>query len=391
MEYKRNNGETPEAFVYRVCSNKDKLGSWDRVADIINKELGVKLKPGTYRKKYQSFEKIFLGNKALFNNGSSPTEEIEVKIRELKEERTKLNDERAAYNRLIRDKSRNDSIYELFQKELKAFEPIAFKSPVYDSHNDDKEIVVVLSDVHAGNGANNYFNTYNNEIMTERFNKYLGEIKAIRDKYTITRCHLILLGDLINGNIHISSRIENRENIVKQIISVSEATSLFTYGLYSIFGNVNVYSVSGNHSRFSPNKAEQLKGENLDELIPFYLKAKFSNILSVVFYDNRIDESIGSFELCGKTAYFVHGDKDTVAQVTSKLTLMTGKKPDYVFMGHRHTNNLTTTYDTKVIESGCLSGSDSYCMDKRLRNKPEQAVVLCDDNGLYCYYDIKLD
>ena len=60
-------------------------------------------------------------------------------------------------------------------------------------------------------------------------------------------------------------------------------------------------------------------------------------------------------------------------------------------MGHRHTNSLTTVYDTKVYESGCVDGADNYCMDKRLRNNPEQHVLVVNAYGVDCCYDITLD
>lgn len=89
--------------------------------------------------------------------------------------------------------------------------------------------------------------------------------------------------------------------------------------------------------------------------------------------------------------FAVHGDKDTPTGVVNSLTMMTGMKPDIVLMGHRHTNGLTTVYDTKVYESGCVDGPDNYCMDKRLKNKPEQTVLVVNDLGLDCAYDVKLD
>ena len=68
---------------------------------------------------------------------------------------------------------------------------------------------------------------------------------------------------------------------------------------------------------------------------------------------------------------------------------MFGMRPDLVYLGHRHTNAMTTVYDTKVIQSGCMSGSDNYCMDKRLKNKPEQTISVVTENGLECLYDMK--
>lgn len=47
--------------------------------------------------------------------------------------------------------------------------------------------------------------------------------------------------------------------------------------------------------------------------------------------------------------------------------------------------------NTKIIESGCVSGPDNYCLDMRLRNKPEQMVIEVNKNGVECVYDVKLD
>ena len=53
---------------------------------------------------------------------------------------------------------------------------------------------------------------------------------------------------------------------------------------------------------------------------------------------------------------------------------------------------MLTSYDTKVIQAGCLSGgADEYCMDKRLRNKAEQIISVITENGLDCLYDVKFD
>ena len=67
-------------------------------------------------------------------------------------------------------------------------------------------------------------------------------------------------------------------------------------------------------------------------------------------------------------------------------------KLDLIITGHRHTNKMMTVSDVKVIQSGCLSGSDEYALNNRLRNRPEQTVcVVSDSEGLDCVYDIKFD
>ena len=73
------------------------------------------------------------------------------------------------------------------------------------------------------------------------------------------------------------------------------------------------------------------------------------------------------------------------------LRLMFGIKPDIVLLGHRHTNGLSTVFDTKVIQSGCVSGTDEYAVSIRKVNMPEQTVSVVDENGLVCLYDIQLN
>ena len=71
--------------------------------------------------------------------------------------------------------------------------------------------------------------------------------------------------------------------------------------------------------------------------------------------------------------------------------MMFNIKPDIVLLGHRHTNAMETVYDTKVIQSGCVSGADAYAMSIRKANRPEQTVSVIGDGGLICLYDIQLD
>ena len=130
----------------------------------------------------------------------------------------------------------------------------------------------------------------------------------------------------------------------------------------------------------------------MDLLAIPYLQAKLQNYRNVVFHENIIDSSIAMFNVRGQLIYAVHGDKDSMDSVVQKLTLYTSHKPDIIYMGHKHTNAMLTSYDVKVIQAGCLSGGgDEYCLDKRLRNKAEQIISVITDKGLDCIYDVKFD
>ena len=97
------------------------------------------------------------------------------------------------------------------------------------------------------------------------------------------------------------------------------------------------------------------------------------------------------FEVRGQKVFSAHGHKDKPTNVVQNFTMMFGVKPDIVLLGHMHTNAMTTVYDTKVIQSGCVSGSDRYALSIRKSNRPEQTVSVISDEGFECLYDIQLD
>ena len=58
MEYKRYEGETEDELIYRICSQKEQIGTWKEVRDILNNLLNYSYNESTYRKKYQYFNKL---------------------------------------------------------------------------------------------------------------------------------------------------------------------------------------------------------------------------------------------------------------------------------------------------------------------------------------------
>jgi hypothetical protein len=129
----------------------------------------------------------------------------------------------------------------------------------------------------------------------------------------------------------------------------------------------------------------------MDVLLPWYLKARMQNFESVKVHDNDFVKDIAMFMVRNELVMASHGDKDSPNSVVQNYTLLFGQQPDLIYLGHRHTNGLVTAYDTKIIQSGCVSGTDSYALSKRLNNRPEQTISVITDDGLDCIYDVKLD
>lgn len=302
----------------------------------------------------------------------------------------KARDERNELARIQRDLARRESMIELIKEGIRyEVSPIVGYRP-HEVEPSDCDVVVHLSDLHCGIEINNCFNKYNEDVLATRLSGYLDKIDNIRQRHGAENCYVFLGGDLVSGIIHATLRLENNLDIIKQVKVVSSLIAQFLQKLSGMFGQVEVYSVAGNHGRVQPKKEDNLKGENFDALVPFIVGLMLKEYENVHIHDENIEESVAMFSVRGQKVFGVHGDKDSMESVVQKLTMVWGMKPDIVLAGHRHTNGMRTVYDSKVIESGSMSGPDAYCMDKRLRNKPEQMVLVVSDSGLDCLYDVSL-
>lgn len=308
----------------------------------------------------------------------------------LKKERQKLSDARVEYNRQIRQEARKESYSEMVKRIIcENVEPTDLKVQ-YHTFNSNTDLLVHLTDIHTGIEINTWNNTFNQDILKERIEKFTSEILKIRDLHKSENCYLVI-GEILSGIIHNNLRLQNNMDLMEQFKYVSELISAMLIRIANHFNNIYVYVTPGNHSRISPKKEDALDGENMDVLLPFYLKARLQNIKNIDICENNIDSEIAMFNIRGNNIFASHGHKDAPASVVQNFTMMFGIKPDIVLLGHRHLNGLTTVYNAKVIESGCCSGTDQYAMSIRKTNRPEQSISVVGQDGLVCLYDIQLD
>lgn len=386
----KRDGESNLEYIWRLGNYKDNGitdKDWDELADIINRNLyddESEFKcSSAYRKPYQS-AKMFYENVFNKNNGNLPGES------ELYIEKVKARDERNEISRLLREQARRESFIDLVRSAIvenaKPFEPRT------GEFGGDNAIVVHLTDMHAGICIKNSKNTYNENILYDRLQDYLGRIKEIAERHNANECHLLLGGDMISGLIHPNLRLENNMNVIQQVKTVCNYVSEFVYCLLDMFNTVYVHSVSGNHSRLSPNKEQHLNGEELDALVPFYLSTVFKQFDNVqVDTENENGDYISVFDVKGHLFAGFHGDKDSPQNAVNNATKIIGTVPDVVMLGHRHTNSLITADNgSKVVQSGSMSGTDNYSYDARLFAKPEQMVVVTSyKRPIEALYDVQ--
>lgn len=316
---------------------------------------------------------------------------LESKKIELQIERQKFYDQRNAFNRVVRERSRQEELNEILTEAVMAGNLPQLQYVRSDVQQSDNDLLVSLNDIHYGANVSNYWNTYNSDICREMMCHYLDRIISIAETHHSENCIVWANGDEISGNIHQSIAVTNKETVIEQIKGVSELIAEFLAELSKHFSHVTFVSVAGNHSRIDPNKDRALVSERLDDLVEWYLNARLQNFENITIGGcEKIDHTMYLVDVRGKTYCGVHGDFDGSAGKVQSLQTM-ARRPVYaVLSGHLHHNKLDDVQGVKTIMAGSFLGMDDYCVQKRIVGKAEQLVCVCDEDGVRCSYDIPL-
>lgn len=391
MIWKRFENESDEELIYRVCQHKDEIGTWEDVANILNELCGTEYTSSKFRKQFQSFEKMFKATEHNFLDDDKYLQEIKLQRQELQKEKQKLSDERVELNRIIREEARKESYVDMVRRIIcEETQPmIVERDNKCDYAWNDNSLIVHLTDIHAGEEVDIYSNRFNADILKQRIEDYTNKVLNIAKLHQSENCYLII-GEVVSGIIHNNLRLQNNMDMMESFKLISELISSMVATISDYFDEVHIYVTEGNHSRLSPSKEDSLKGENMDILLPFYLAARLQNFDNVHIYDNEDPVEVARFDVYGNHIMAAHGDRDNPQNVIQNFTMIFGVKPDIVYLGHRHTNGLSTVFGSRVVESGSLIGTNNYAQDIRKVSKPEQTVSVVNKDGLVCLYDIVL-
>lgn len=402
-------GESLEDYLWRLgCLKKSGVidTTWTELAEILNNYTGNNLAESTWRKRFQK-SYAERDNNTVAQEQEEPQEEQHYAPmmkataaplsfhnfdsgdtdgdEELDHAKllVRSRDERAAMNRAIRRTARGDALYDLFAREIVRYDNTMPPDRKPVDNGKKKAMLVMLSDIHYGLTYSNRCGEYNSDIARDRLERYADAIIDSAEKEQIRVCYLALMGDLISGMIHTTVRIENKENVVEQVVGVSEAISDFIARLSHHFNAIYVASVPGNHSRMDINADNALRKEKLDSLVPWYCRTKLENITHVIFTDNVIDDTVGSFSIYGKNYVFVHGDYDSNLQQSAvRISHLTSDKIDYLLAGHLHVPDMRFE-QIAFIRNGSVCGSgDEYTVRNRLFAPPCQVFMICSEVGV---------
>lgn len=389
MNMFRKEGESLAEYQYRLYEDKQELGlSNQQIADLLNREHGTDYDESKFRKEYQAFKNIWESMFKKQHTASLPNEFLE----ELTKEQLKMNEKNRAITKMLQDQRREyrksldfSARFEHIKDEI--FENIValphepnFPTPV-DVKDQDKELIVLMSDWHIGTEYSGRFGEYNIEIAKERVRYYLAEVLNEIKIHGHKKVHLAHLGDGIGGNIHISSRVAASEDAVQQLMILCELLTEFVSEVAKVVPDVSVYSVVGNHGRLIPQKdAVRSHEENFEKLINWHLQARLANYKNITFHEDR--DGLIEAEVLGESVVFAHGDLDRVANGSDKLAQMLSYVPQWIFIGHVHHSFEKNFGVTTVIVNPSGIGQDSYSASGRFGGRAGQKMVTFEKSKL---------
>lgn len=395
MVLEKKDGESENQYIWRIGQLVDsgKVESWKVIAPILNQQLRNDeteyRDESAYRKKYQ-YAKMFYEDVFSKMETDDYIKELEEQKKEIQKERVKLRDERALKNRDTRIEARVEQKLDYLEKVISQqgkidYQPLK-KSQEQDSGND---LIIMLSDLHIGQNFVSAWGRYNLVTAKDRIEQYLSKIIEIKKRHNSSNCFVTLQGDMISNSIHKTLAVTNRENVIEQVIEASEIIVSFLVELSKLFNNVTVAGVVGNHSRID-RKDDALKDERLDTIIEWYAKSKLKEFDNV-FFEESFDNTFSSFVVRDKHYFIVHGDYDKFdMNGVAKLSMMAGYFPYCILFGHKHFPAATEINGIKLIQSGSFPGAgDDHTIELRLKGKPSQTVLVCNNEGIECNYTVE--
>lgn len=389
--FKRNVGEYTDEEVYKIGVAHKSLDKVDKNWSKLAKTLGVCDSNGeTLRctiKRLQRIDNTLPKNKRELNSRTIEDvseEDFAQQIDDLYKQQVKTRDTYNAYRKLIRDEARIENLKDLIKEGIANLSELpSVTSPSKSKSVKNKtEAILMLSDLHIGVECNNFYNQYNVQIARNRVNKLVEDTIRYCRANNVHTLNVLNLGDLVHGIIHVSARLEQSVDIIKQIMIASEILSDALNKLQEASPVVVYRSVVDNHSRVIANKHEHIEKENLSKLIDWYIKERLSSS-NIVFEEDNLDDGLGHFYLNnGKHIVFAHGHQDNINSCFQHFVGATEEYVHYCLLGHYHCEKAKSYEGSRVIVNGSIVGTEQYALSKRLFSKPSQTLLIFEEDNL---------
>jgi hypothetical protein len=315
---------------------------------------------------------------------SSILSEMDAKIEELQRERQKFYDQRREYNKLVSREGRREHLYDSLAVAANnlsdSIGTLDFSSPdsAYIEYSDN-EAILVFSDWHYGMVTSNIFNSYNTEVCKQRVQDIVQKAKQRIELNTCRKLHILILGDLIHGSIHVGARVASEELVCDQLMQVSEILAQAVCSLHASVQETTVYMTYGNHARTIQNKNDSIHRDNIERIIPWWLKQRLSCYEKITIAEPSESEFL-FLNVCGHDMCAAHGDLDSVKSSPRLLSTLfhkrCGRDIEYILLGDKHHIETFNELGVTSMICGSLCGTDEYANNKRLYSDPSQMLLI---------------
>lgn len=246
---------------------------------------------------------------------------------------------------------------------LKQLITTAKKSP--SNHKSTEESVLILSDIHGGKKTE----TYNLDVMKTRMVRAGDAVKSInrfmRSGYNLEVLHIMLLGDMVDGEDIFPGQAHQLEvPVVDQILNVNDALSDLIVSLGTVYKKIIVHGVRGNHGRKSKDSAPST---NFDTILYHMLELKFKGVDKVKFDISH--DFYNVVDIQGKKFMMIHGHQISMylnipfyglQRATASWTGSFKENFDYLVAGHFHITGMIPWNHKKILLNGTFVSSDDF-------------------------------
>lgn len=391
MNLHKLESETVEQYLWKIGNLVDsgKVENWASINDIVNREIlgedeTIYRTESAWRKKYQAAKK-FKENCFDKLGDDGYLEELKIQKDEIFKEKRKLYDQRREYNKLLASDARTEHLNEELVKaayKLNTEKPLAFNEKWFKP-NTHKEAVLCWADWHYGLVTDNIWNTYNTTVCRQRVKKMVEIVKEFLMLNKIDVLTILTLGDAAHGSIHSTCRVKSEEDACDQLMHVAELMAEAINELSTVVNQVDVYSCYGNHMRTIQNKTDSVHSDNMEKVVPWWIRQRLQNNSKVQIIESEYNE-FTRVDILGSHICAVHGDlekdfKKIGVTINTIFSKMFGETIDYTISADKHHIEEFEQMGIKSVLVPCLCGTDDYANNGRLYSEPGQTLMIFND------------
>lgn len=397
--YRRFENESDEELIYRVTGDKDKIGSWQDVADILNKLLGTEYTESKFRKQRQAFDKMLAANRSKYVDSNVQLQEITLAQRELEKERKKIQTEKLEYNKWLREEARDEMITEKICSSIATLPPVKVPEYIKPVHS-NKSYLLALADCHYGiefsikDFFGNIINEYSPEIFEVRMWDLYNQVVEIIHDRGIEELNVWELGDGIQGLLRLNSQLMQLRYGV--IDSATRYGDFLAKWLNALSKHVRVkfqMTMDSNHNQLrlcgAPKNA--FADENMSKVIMLMIKYQLADNPNVTIIENPTGMNFGMFstyQILG-----IHGEVKDLGKALNDYSRAYDTPISYIIGAHiHHLVSKEMGINAEALSIRSMIGVDPYGMSLLATSNAGASLYEFDQiKGLTCEHKLKVN